>query len=76
MPRIAHTKPRIRLNLDFTEQVKAQLESVRDRSNADSMTEVLRRALAVYDFLLSEQEQGSSLFLRTKDGVEQKVPLI
>jgi hypothetical protein len=36
---------------------------------------VIRRALAVYDYLHSQQTDGSTLVIRTKDGVEKGLPL-
>ena len=73
--RPARKQPKIRLNLDMTVEVKEQLERLRDHVHADSMGEVVRRALAVYDYLHSEQTDGSHLVIRTKDGVEKGLPL-
>ncbi|WP_156955043.1 hypothetical protein [Paraburkholderia caledonica] len=39
------------------------------------MGEVIRRALAVYDYLQSEQANGAHLLIGTKDGVEKGLPL-
>jgi len=40
------------------------------------MSEVIRRALAVYDFLLTEQADGAITVIRSKDGSEKQLPLI
>lgn len=43
-------------------------------SEADSITEVVRRALAVYDVLLTAvRERGERLILRSSDGTEREV---
>lgn len=74
--RPARKQPKVRLNLDMSVEVKEQIETLRDRTHADSMGEVIRRALAVYDYLHSEQADGSHLLIRTKDGVEKGLPLL
>jgi hypothetical protein len=56
-------------------EVKEQIERLRDQIHADSMGEVIRRALAVYDYLQSEQTNGSNLVIRSKDGAEKGLPL-
>lgn len=61
-----------RLSLNISNSVNDQLESLRDRSDADSLTEVIRRALAVYDHLWSESvENDAELVLRFPDGSEK-----
>lgn len=74
--RPARKQPKVRLNLDMPVEVKEQLERIRDQLHADSMGEVIRRALAVYDYLHSEQADGAHLLIRTKDGVEKGLPLL
>ena len=73
--RPARKQPKVRLNLDMPVEVKEQIEALRDRMRAESMSEVIRRALAVYDYLQSEQADGSHLVIRTRDGVEKGLPL-
>ena len=68
MPRAKRSEGRFRLNLEMPESVRDKLESMRRRIEADSRTEVIRRALALYDLLLEHSQQGSSIIVRTKDG--------
>ncbi|OXI86382.1 ribbon-helix-helix protein, CopG family [Burkholderia sp. AU33423] len=56
-------------------EVKEQIEALRDRTHADSMSEVIRRALALYDFLLTEQTNGGAIMIRVRDGSEKQLPL-
>lgn len=72
MPRIARSQPTSRLNLEIAEQVREKLERLRDSTNADSLTEVIRRALAVYDILHSTAAEGGTIILKTGEG-EQKL---
>lgn len=48
MPRQPSPK-KSRLNLEMSQSVRRRLESLRVRTEADSLAEVVRRALAVYD---------------------------
>ena len=44
-------------------------------AHADSLAEVIRRALAVYDFLWSESAQGGKLVVKGKQGEKELVLL-
>jgi hypothetical protein len=73
MPRPANTEARVRLNLELPERVRERLERVRVMSEADSLTEVIRRALSVYDTLLTTAlEDGGQIILRV-DGKEREL---
>lgn len=76
MPRPKINDDSVRLNLRISKEVRDQLESVRVRSNSDSMTEVVRHALTLYDALLAEQEEGAQVVLRWPNEKEQLVKLI
>ncbi|MEO1529800.1 MAG: ribbon-helix-helix protein, CopG family [Planctomycetota bacterium] len=64
-----------RLNLAVSRQVKDRLESIRDETHAESVTEVIRRAVAVYDFLLEKQRSGGEVIVRNDDK-EREVVLV
>jgi hypothetical protein len=52
--------------------VRERLEELRDRTGAESITEVVRRAVALYDTLLSESDvKGTRLVLRDAKGNER-----
>lgn len=76
MTRIAKKKETVRLNLEMSLQVRERLESLRERTDADSLTEVVRRSLAVYEFLQDGIETGGRVMLRRKDGTELEVALL
>ena len=68
MPRT--TKPvatQCRLNLAVSEEVRRRLEELQVASEADSMTEVFRRALAVYEALWKARSSGASIVIRDGD---------
>lgn len=58
------------------EATKENLERLKDITQAESMTEVIRRALAVYDFLWSCKESGETPLIRSKDGKERELLLL
>lgn len=76
MARTARTTPTSRLTLDLPEAVRARLDALRDHTHADSLVEVVRRALAVYDFLWAENAKGGKLVIKSKDGTERDVVLL
>ena len=66
-----------RFNLELTPAAKRQLDDLQKRSNAASTTEVIRRALAVYDALQHYTADDWELILRhKKKGTEKPVLLV
>lgn len=68
--------PKIRLNLELTPAVAERLDYLEELSGAHSRTEVIRRALSLYDVLLSKLSGDTSLVLRHPDGREETLILI
>lgn len=58
------------------ESARQKLESLRDRTEANSLTEVIQRALAVYEFLHAEKAKGNALIVKDSDGGEKEVVLL
>jgi len=52
----------------MTDEVRRNLEGLRDRTGADTFAEVIRRALAVYEFLWEQKSTGSKLIIKDDDG--------
>jgi len=76
MPRPVKTKGRSRLSLELHECVRERLEGLRHETSADSLTEVIRNALAVYDALISAARQsGDRVIIRKPDGTERELVL-
>lgn len=57
-----HTKARITLEVSIA--IRERIESIRQRTGAESATEVIRRALALYDTVLTA---GSRIRIGNKD---------
>ena len=75
MPRKPNPAATSRLTLDLAEPVRKKLEQLKDRTQADSLVEVVRRALAVYAFVWDEKVQGRALVTRG-DGGDREVVLL
>ena len=76
MAKTATTNERIRLNLAITPTVHDRLQRLREMSDSESVTEVVRRAMAVYDLVLSHMSDGGQIVLRHKDGSDELVKII
>ena len=61
-------RKKTRLSIELPPRLRARLEQVKTVSEADSLSEVIRRALAVYDHLWSEKAKGGELIIRNDDG--------
>ena len=69
------TGKKVRLNLELTEALKERLTKLQERTEASSVTEVLRTGLAVYDMIAGHVASGGKLVLRDKDGNDEVVIL-
>jgi hypothetical protein len=67
---------RVRLNLEFPPQIYEQMQVVQKRSNAASLTEVLRRSLALYDLITEHVGEGGGIVLVDRDGKEEKLRIL
>jgi hypothetical protein len=68
MPRIAKEVETSRLTLEMASSVRKRLEHLRDRTEADSLVEVIRRALAIYDVLWDAKIKGDKVIIETAKG--------
>lgn len=73
MPRPSKTTETVRLTIEMAVGVRKQLEHLRDRINADSLTEVIRRSLAAYDLLTSATACGGRIVIQTADGEKELI---
>ena len=75
MPRQTKAAKTVRLNFQVATAVRDRLEALRQRSGADTLTEVVRRALATYELLLDYYGTGGTLIIRDADGAEKELLL-
>jgi hypothetical protein len=69
-------KEKIRRNLDLPLQVDERLRLLQDRSDAASLSEVVRRALALYDMATEHIADGGKIILKNKDDTSEVIRLI
>jgi hypothetical protein len=62
--------------MDLTEHARGKLESLQERTQADSMSEVIRRALAFYEVLVTASEKGSKVMVRDRQGTDKEMVLV
>lgn len=63
----------VRLHVDITPVAKQKLEELKDRTEAGSLIEVIRRSIALYDLVSLRIQGGEKLFFRDEDGKVQEV---
>jgi hypothetical protein len=67
---------RHRFNLELTDEAKEQVDELQRRTGAPSMTEVIRRALRLYDSYTQHRADGWEVVLRNeKKGTERVIEL-
>ena len=76
MPKTETKSKRKRLSLDLTPKVKLRIENLRELTETESITEVVRRALASYELLCEAQASGKSILVRDSNGEESSVILL
>ena len=64
-----------RLNLILGINVYKRIEKLRIENDKSSVTDVIRRSLAVYDFLLSRRKEGARIFVENEEGKQELVIL-
>ena len=76
MPRHASEEPKVRLNLELPERLRGRLDQLRAMSEAGTITQVVKRAVTLYDVLLSAIRNGRErVILRSTDGTERELLL-
>lgn len=70
MPRPKSPHVKIRLNLEVTADIRDRINRLQEEMEAESMSEVIRRSLAVYEKLLSMAGKAGCIVVRQRDGTE------
>jgi|GEM_PF-5089511 len=53
-----------------------RMKALRDDTLADSLTEVVRRALAIYEYLWRSKKDGGTIYLQFPDGERERLELL
>ena len=67
---------RVRIAMDVRPDVKARLSGLVETSGSDSMSEVVRRALALYECVLDYSKKGYTPVMRGSDGGDVNVEIL
>lgn len=67
---------KVRINLELPGKLKERIDHVKELSEAESVSEVLRWSLAVYEYLWLEKGKGSEIVIRKKNGKEKELELL
>ena len=57
-----------RLQIDFSEKAYKELESIQERLDATSKSEVIRNALGVLRWIIDESDRGNRILVEKPDG--------
>ena len=70
-PKTSH--PRKRLNLDIPAKTYDKVVALRDRTEAESLTEIVRRSTSLLEFAVDAKERGARFIIRNFDGTEREI---
>jgi hypothetical protein len=76
MPRPPKPHKSKRLNLDLAVPLHRRLERIQKHTEADSVSEVIRRAVRVYDAILDAQADGSRVVVIDQDGTQRELLVV
>lgn len=76
MPRTKRVNDITRLNLEVRESVRDRIERLKTRTEAESITEVIRRSLSFYEAMLDIADGRTELVILSKNEKEQRLILI
>ncbi len=70
------TKDRKRFNLEVSREVQTRVEIIQRETGAANITEVIRRALALYDAMHDARRERAKVILRYPDGTERELVIL
>lgn len=65
-----------RLNLAISEDVKKKIELLQIEIGADSMSEVIRRAIDAFDLIVKEQKLGNHIEIRRRESLPTRIHVL
>ena len=72
-PQRRRRRRRSRLSLDLDAQTKANFESLRKRTGTASLTDLIRKSVALYDLVTEHAAEGGKVVFRHKSGEEEQL---
>ena len=73
---MGNTEEKVRLNLAMPHQTKQLIDDLQKRTGAGSMSETIRRALALLDVVTEQQKKGGELYLHWPGGQQSRIHIL
>jgi hypothetical protein len=73
---MATVEEKVRLNLAMPHKTKQLIDDLQERTGSGTMSETIRRALALLDVITAKQEEGGKLFVHWPDGTQSQVHIL
>lgn len=67
---------RARLSLDLDAVTKANFEALRERTGSGSLTDLIKKSVALFDVATDHQARGGAIVFRYPDGREERLVLL
>lgn len=64
---------KVRLNIELSDVSRTTLDRLRKETNADSLVEVVKRALNIYDYVHTASKAGERIVIKYANGEEKEV---
>lgn len=66
----------VRLNLDLSEATKSMMVALKDRTDAASLTEVVRRSISLYDAITAHSADGGKVIFEDCSGQKTTLKIL
>ena len=73
---MATLEEKVRLNLAMPHKTKQLIDDLQERTGSGTMSETIRRALALLDVITAKQEEGGKLFVHWPNGTQSQVHIL
>ncbi|HEX7631059.1 MAG TPA: hypothetical protein VF388_02915 [Lacunisphaera sp.] len=70
------TAPRARLSLDLDVTTKENFEVLRERTGTGSLTDLIKKSVALFDVATAHTSSGGAIIFRYPDGREERLVLL
>ena len=67
---------KVRLNLAMPHKTKQLIDDLQERTGSGTMSETIRRALALLNVITAKQEEGGKLFVHWPNGTQSQVHIL
>jgi len=64
------------LNLKVAPQIRTRMEELRDETGAYNLGEVVSKALALYDYVCGQKQNGAKILIEDADGALRELVVL